>query len=444
MIAAPSYVRPFGGRLGWRSFTAEEPRMTLPAAAHATHDSTLDDPKLPDPFTLQPLRYQPSFEFLEEDEERTGEALVAAMRGISEKVLKDEGHAYRSVHAKSHGLLLGEMEVLDKLPPAYAQGVFSQPGRYPAVMRLSTIPGDLLHDAVSTPRGFALKLVGVPGDRVPGSEGDTTQDFLMVDSPNFSAKSARQFLRSVKLVAATTDRLPSLKQALSVVLRGLERWAEKADTELNSLKALGAHPPTHPLGDRYYGQLPVLWGPYMAKFCLVPVDDSLLALRQHPVDLDAHHDALRLAVEAHFAREGGAWELRVQLCTDLARMPLEDPSEPWSEVLSPYVPVAMLRAGPQPGWSRELSVAIDDGMSFSPWHALAAHRPLGAIMRIRQAAYRMAAEFRAAHNPTPVVEPRSLAALKAVLGEAGQQAWPGEGMALRGAEPPGNFSRPVE
>jgi hypothetical protein len=47
-------------------------------------------------------------------------------------------------------------------------------------------------------------------------------------------------------------------------------------------------------------------------------------------------------------------------------------------------------------------------MSFSPWHALAAHRPLGAIMRTRKQVYANAARFRAEHNQVQIVEPRSI------------------------------------
>jgi hypothetical protein len=52
-------------------------------------------------------------------------------------------------------------------------------------------------------------------------------------------------------------------------------------------------------------------------------------------------------------------------------------------------------------------------MSFSAWHALAAHRPLGGIMRARQAAYAAAARFRVDYNHRTLAEPRSAADLSA-------------------------------
>jgi hypothetical protein len=45
-------------------------------------------------------------------------------------------------------------------------------------------------------------------------------------------------------------------------------------------------------------------------------------------------------------------------------------------------------------------------MSFSPWHGLAAHRPLGGIMRARRGAHEMTKEFRAEKNGRVIEEPR--------------------------------------
>jgi hypothetical protein len=60
---------------------------------------------------------------------------------------------------------------------------------------------------------------------------------------------------------------------------------------------------------------------------------------------------------------------------------------------------------PQDAWNETLSTEIDDGMGFSPWHALAAHRPLGQIMRMRHLAYDQAQDFRSEHNSCPIHEP---------------------------------------
>ncbi len=356
----------------------------------------------------EPLRYQPSFESLEEDEAQTTHDLDEALHKIRETVHRDEGHAYRSVHAKSHGLLHAELQVSDGLPARLAQGLFARAGTLPVVMRFSTAPGDLLDDHVSTPRGLAIKVIGVQGERLPGSEGDVTQDFLFTNGPVFAAPTARKFLSSLKLLAATTDRAPGLKRVLSAALRGLETLVEKAGGESGTLKALGGHPLTNVLGETYYTQVPLLYGPYMAKLSLAPVSPELMALKDAVVDLHDRPNGLRDAVLAHFAEHGGVWALRAQLCTDIEAMPLEDASIAWPEDQSPYVTVAQLVAPPQTAWSVARSAAVDEGMAFSPWHGLAAHRPLGSIMRVRKAVYDLAAAYRSEHNAIPVQEPRQV------------------------------------
>lgn len=355
-----------------------------------------------------PLRYDASFETPEPDEADTINALIDTFRDIQQTTLQDYGHAVRSVHAKSHGLLRGELRVLDGLPPVLAQGLFARPGTYPVVLRLSTTPGDILDDNVSTPRGMAIKVLGVEGPRLPGSEDDVTQDFILVNGPAFLKPDLKSFLRSLKLLAATTDKAEGLKKVASAVLQTAEKAIERVGGESANLKSMGGHPETHLLGETFYSQAALLYGPYMAKVAVVPVSPQLAALTGAPLDLDGKPDGLRQAVVQYFGTHAAQWEVRVQLCTDRTSMPIEDASVVWPEDQSPYVAVARIEVPPQPAWSEARSAAIDDGLSFSPWHGLAAHRPLGAIMRARQAAYEMSAAFRGRHNKRPIREPRTI------------------------------------
>lgn len=358
--------------------------------------------------TAAPLRFEPHYEVAEKDEAQTVSDMNGIFQKIQQTVFDDSGHAFRGVHAKSHGILRGELHVLPNLPPLLAQGVFARCRTYPIVMRLSTVPGDILDDAVSTPRGVAIKVIGVEGARLPSSENDVTQDFVLVNGPAFGAPTAHKFQQSLKLVAATTDKAPGLKKVLSAVLQGAEKVSAALGHESSTLLALGGHPETHPLGDIYYSQTPYLFGDSMVKFSLAPVSQALLALKNAPVDLKGKPNGLRDAVVAYFATFGGDWELRVQFCTDLRAMPIEDASVAWPESLSPFVAVARVRVDPQVAWSEPRSKAVDDGMSFSPWHGLAVHRPLGSVNRVRKGVYETAARFRAQRDGVTVGEPRSL------------------------------------
>ena len=152
-----------------------------------------------------------------------------------------------------------------------AQGLFATPATYPVAMRVSTIPGDILDDNVSVPRGMALKIIGVPGERLEGSEHDATQDFVMVNGPVFAAPTGKAFLKNLKLLAGTTDKAEGAKTALSTVLQGIESLVEAFGGKSATLMQLGGHPETNPLGETYFTQAPLLYGEYIAKFALFPV-----------------------------------------------------------------------------------------------------------------------------------------------------------------------------
>ncbi len=354
-----------------------------------------------------PLRYDPSMERPEKDEGETDNALVESMLKVNAKTFEDSGHGLRSVHAKSHGLLRGEMRVLDGLPAVLAQGAFARPGTYPVVIRLSTTPGDILDDSVSTPRGMALKIVGVEGARLLGTEGDVTRDFVMVNGPAFNAPTAKKFLGNLKLLVATTDKAEGAKKVASAVLRGAEAVVEAFGHKSPTLTSLGGQRETHILGETFYSQAPLLYGPYIAKVSAAPVSPDLTALTNAPLNVNGKPNGIREAVVGFFRQNGGEWELHVQLCTDLDTMPIEDASVAWPEDKSPYVAVARISVPPQEAWSEARSAAVDDGLAFSPWHGLAAHRPLGSIMRARKTTYARSAQFRAERNGRTIQEPRT-------------------------------------
>ena len=358
-----------------------------------------------------PLRFTPSMEQPEENEAETNAGLIEQLGKISRTTFEHSGHAMRSVHAKSHGVLRGGLTVLDGLPPELAQGLFARPGRYAVAMRFSTLPGDILDDNVSTPRGLAVKVIGVEGARLPGSEGDVTQDFVLVNAPAFSAPNAVKFLGNLKLLAGTTDKAEGLKKVVSAVARGTESLIEAFGGKSPTITTMGGQPETHILGETFYSQVPILYGDYIAKVAIAPIFDLSL-LTGTPIDANANPNALRDAVSHYFATNGGEWEFRVQLCTDLETMPIEDASVIWPEDASPYIAVARLQVEPQPSWSPAAVAAIDEGLAFSPWHGLAAHRPLGSVMRARNTTYTSSASFRGSHNGCPMHEPRAAADVK--------------------------------
>jgi hypothetical protein len=351
---------------------------------------------------VQPVRYTADLEQVEPAEElRIAGELAETMLDISRKTLADGGHGLRSVHAKSHALLKGRLEIEPGLPEVYAQGLFAGTGSHPVVLRFSSVPGDILPDSISTPRGLALKVLDVDGPHLPDADGKNVQDFVLVNAPAFSAPSPGAFLANLKLLAKTTDRVEPLKKAVSTVATGVERVIEAFGGQNPLLKTLGGELQNHPAGETYHSQTPLLWGDYVAKVSLAPRSENLRALAGRHVSVGGDPDGLRTAMLACFAGEGGEWEFRVQLCTDVSTMPIEDATTVWPGHESPHLRVGRIVVEPQEAWSPARATAIDDGLSFSPWHALVAHRPLGAINRARRVAYPRSARFRSEANGTP-------------------------------------------
>ncbi|MBC7735825.1 MAG: catalase family protein [Candidatus Saccharibacteria bacterium] len=351
-----------------------------------------------------PVWYRDDLEMPEEDEKETELKLADTLRDILQTTAEDGGHAIRSVHAKGHAWIRAEFEVLSDLPPELAQGLFASPGRHDALIRISTIPGDILGDSISVPRGFALKVLDVSGPRLDGSEAETTQDFIFVNGPAFGAVTAKDFLGNLKLLAKTTNRAEWAKKALSAVLRTAESALEAVGGESGTLKALGGAPNVHPLGQTYYSQTAFRYGAYVAKFAVVPVSASLTGHTEEEIDASGEPDAIRAAMNRDVSQAPMEWEFCVQLLRDEATMPVEDATVVWGEEMSPLIPVARIRAAPQAAWTAERA-ALDDSLRFSVWTGLAAHRPLGVMNRVRRDTYQMSSEFRARFNGCPVHEP---------------------------------------
>ena len=194
---------------------------------------------------------------------------------------------------------------------------------------------------------------------------------------------------------------------LSALMRQVQRVIVAVAGRPNvTVATLGGQPETHILGETFYNQAPVRFGDFIAKISVAPISPELIALEQSPLHLNGGPDGIREAVVDFFRKYGGVWEVRTQLCTDLETMPIENAAAVWPEERSPYRPIARIMVEPQTAWSEARSLAVDDGMQFSQWHGLAAHRPLGGIMRARKVVYEAAKKFRAEKNGRVIEEPR--------------------------------------
>ena len=354
------------------------------------------------------LAYGPDIETVEPDEAEAIDGIIAAMTHQSEVVAGREKHAVRASHAKSTGLLIGELTIAPGLPAELAQGLFSRPGTFEVAVRFAQGAGEILPDSTSTHRGMAIKVFGVEGEKIAG-HSDDTQDFVLATGATFPSGTAQKFLKDEKqleYVTALPDSVNAgIKAAASATARATNVVLQAVGSGGSSKAGFFGHPYVHPLGDSYHSQAPIRYGDYVAKMAAFPTGPDLQPLIGQKIDVEANPDGFRAAIVNYFKAHDATFDLKAQLWTDAETQPIEDTSVEWPEDESPYVTVATLKLPRQEAYSAARQAYFDDVMSFRPGHALAVHRPLGSVMRARIRVYAALSEFRHTRNAAPHEEP---------------------------------------
>jgi hypothetical protein len=350
------------------------------------------------------VRYDPQLEQPFPGEEELVREVVAAMLAANKQVAAKHRHGLRDAHAKSHGVLAGELHVRADLPDHLAQGLFAEARTYPVIVRLSTAPGDLRSDQVPVQRGFAIKVLGVDGPRAD-DDSLTTQDFLLVNHPTLPFGTIGEYAKLQKLLESQPRQSDQQLQLLGLGARLTQGLLSRVGRPIPPAVETLAAANHHILGETFHSMAALRYGDYVAKISAAPASENVKALTGKPVDPKLGESALRELVADFFGRNSAEYVLRAQLCADIDRMPVEDASVLWREELSPHEIVATLHLPAQDPYSDERRRYADDVLSFSPWHALDAHRPLGSIMRSRKSAYSHSSDFRHGVNGVAQQEP---------------------------------------
>lgn len=328
------------------------------------------------------------------------EALDRRIADLSLAVLKKERGAARpmtrDVHAKAHGCVRATFTVDPDLPADYRAGVLSEPGRaYPAWIRFSSGSSEIRADKKSDARGFALKLMGVEGEKLlEGEKNARTQDFLMLTHPAFFVKDAKDYLEFFQRLERGSNpawfffgRLPWRWTEFQAARRLVKRGGEI----------------DNPLLAPYFSATPYQLGERnVVKYAVRPCETPRLRARRADSP-----DYLRLAMTRSLDPREGApacFRFLVQRRAEPETMPIEDSRVPWDEERAPFVPVATVSI-PVQDFSGEARARWCEDLAFTPWHSLPAHRPLGGINRTRKAVYEAVSAFRRGINGAPVREP---------------------------------------
>jgi hypothetical protein len=358
------------------------------------------------------LRYRPDVERPFPNEEELIRQVVKAMEYANRQVAAKHRHGLRDAHAKSHGVLAGELRVQPDLPDHLAQGLFATPRTYPVIVRLSTALGDLRSDQVPVHRGMAIKVIGATGPRAL-DDGYTTQDFLLVNHPTLPFGTIGEYAKLQNLLERQPRQSDQLLQLTGLGARTAARALTRVGRPIPRAVEILAVANNHILGETFHSMAAMRYGDYVAKISAAPRSQNVRALTGRPVDKRAGESALRDLVVDFFTHNSAEYDLRAQLCVDIDRMPVEDASVPWPEELSPHQVVAVLHLPAQDPYSDARRRYADDVLSFNPWHALEAHRPLGSIMRSRRTAYPSSSDFRHTVNGVEHHQPSSIDELPA-------------------------------
>jgi len=345
------------------------------------------------------LPYRDDIETPEPNEQESIDGIIAGMTQETRTVEKRDGHAVRASHAKSTACVTGELVVADDLPPELAQGLFANPGRFAVAVRFAQGPGEKLGDRVSTHRGMAIKVFGVDGERLAGHDAPT-QDFVLASGTTFPAGTAAGFLSQAKKIGATTPMPEGVKSAAASVARNINRVLNAIGAGPSPTLDFYGHPFSHPLAETYFSQCPVRYGGHVAKLGAFPVAAEQRALADWRLDPHQDEDGFRHAAVDYFDGDDAVFELRAQLWTDADAQPIEDTSIDWPVADSPYRTIATIRLPRQAAYGPDRVRYFDEVMTFRPAHSLAAHRPLGGVMRARMQVYQALSDVR--HRDTGI------------------------------------------
>jgi hypothetical protein len=294
-------------------------------------------------------------------------------------------------------------------PVFLQQGVFKAPRQFKAWVRFSGGSPQIQSDWKPDARGVAIKLLGVEGGKLlPGMEKLSTQDFLMINNATFFIDNVADYLALTRLQVKGYQQNSAL-----VAFRyffqdpGGSLWNPSAWRlrELREAAALLSWPPTNVLADRFYS---------ISAYTLGATNYVKYGLRPAPCNSGQgtpsswlwsfSGDALRQELQSNLKQSRACFDFMIQPQNPDANMPVEDLTIEWKEKDSAFIPVARLEIPKQDIEPHDKS-GFCENLSFTPWHSLPEHRPVGGLNRLRRFVYESISDYRHCMNNTVLGEP---------------------------------------
>jgi catalase len=348
-----------------------------------------------------------------DEEANTLKIAALISEGIRARYQPVQCPALRDAHPKSHGCVKATFTINQDLAPELAQGVFV-PGRtYPAVIRFSNgDPDPMRPDVKPDARGMAIKLLNVPGDKILHDERDArTHDFIMINHPVFFLDDPARYLDLQKLqrAAANPGTLQKVMSALVANHARLENLLTKLALSravgvesANLIMSVTASKIVSPLTTRYWSMSAYRLGDpphkYAVKFSARPKVEV-----SSPIPVNPSRNYLRETMIKQLATN--QWQFDFQVQRKPPEMSVENTMVEWPETTrTPFENVATITINRQQ-FAMPARDQFCEGLSFTPWHALPQHRPLGVVNRMRRVAYETVSKLRHELNGTQRREP---------------------------------------
>jgi catalase len=298
-----------------------------------------------------------------DDEQQQFLGFAEQIQGLQAKISTERHQPMqRGFHAKSHGCLRGALKLRADRDPRTRFGVFANDGALPLWVRYSNGVGWKQADDERDARGMALKLVGIPGQKYLDDEKET-QDFLMTNSPTPVGRDAVEFMKFAK--ANARGRAAGIG-----FLLGHPRTAGPALIRTSPIDSM--------VTAQYWSGGAYHLGAHQAvKFTAKPCEGT------KPRKTSRKNPDYLAADLADAAKAGMCMTFYVQFQADSADTPIENASHEWTEKKAPLVPVGDIVMPPQAFADQQFC----DALAFSPWHSIAAHKPMGHINRARRWVY---------------------------------------------------------
>ena len=315
------------------------------------------------------------------------ECIAALGERLKAKIIRDNvnGIMRRDAHPKMHGLVQAEFIVEANLPEDLAIGLFRDARRYETWIRFSNQDGTINPDIQGDIRGMAIKLMGVPGEKLLAEEKNAqTHDFLTISTDVFVTRDVAEFDGLIKALIGGT---------LRKVWFFLTHWRVVWNLKKAMIKF------ANPLQISYFSTTPYLFGTRVVKYSVIPHLEKADKIPVNPSD-----NYLREAMIRQLDKGEAVFDFCIQLQTNAKQMPVEDPGKLWDSSISPFRKVATIKI-PRQSFISKARDELGENLSFTPWHALAEHRPLGGINRARKVIYDLISTFRHKKNNQPRQEP---------------------------------------